>query len=284
MIRKLISLLVLITLLSGNGISQEISFPEMKGYNKIITLKPYTPANLWDHINGAADSYLSLGFRELHLAKYDRDSKYNIRVEVYRHKDPLHAFGIYTLERSATEGFLDIGVEGYRGEGMLYFLKGPYYVKLMTHSTKGRAARDMEKLAYKLEAALEGSESLPPEAAMLPETHREPRSATFIGENTLGHDILDAALTADYRQKDTRYTLYLFLHENPGANRAMLREYFSLCGTEAMPSGEGFRALTDPYNGPVFAGWKEGTTWFVTGLDPEQESFAMDILNQLPME
>ncbi|MCK5463933.1 MAG: hypothetical protein KAI95_12985, partial [Bacteroidales bacterium] len=43
-----------------------VSFPEVKNWNLTVLPDVYTPGNLWDLINGAAESYLSYDFVDLH--------------------------------------------------------------------------------------------------------------------------------------------------------------------------------------------------------------------------
>ena len=41
---------------------QEGCFLTLKGYKTVSDYPVYTPDDLWDYINGAADAYLALGF------------------------------------------------------------------------------------------------------------------------------------------------------------------------------------------------------------------------------
>ncbi len=76
--------------------AQDPVFPSLSGY-KIKTDYPvYLPDNLWDFINGAADTYLAYGFVDLHVAEYKK-GKNVIKAEIYRHSDNIMAFGIYSL-------------------------------------------------------------------------------------------------------------------------------------------------------------------------------------------
>src|SRR5512133_2305471 len=93
-------------------IAQELSLPELKGYKKVTSYPVFTPENLWDFINGAADNYLAYGFADLHVAEYKK-GKDVIKLEIYRHGDTTLAFGIYSSERSPTFRFVNLGAQGY---------------------------------------------------------------------------------------------------------------------------------------------------------------------------
>ncbi len=104
-----------------------VSFPDVKNWNLTVLPDVYTPGNLWDLINGAAESYLSYDFVDLHLGDYEHASGTVIHAEVYRHSTPVNAYGIYTAERSPEYKFVEIGAQGYLEEGVLNFLAGQFY-------------------------------------------------------------------------------------------------------------------------------------------------------------
>ncbi|MZP56855.1 MAG: hypothetical protein GT600_15540, partial [Bacteroidales bacterium] len=59
-------------LIPGAILAQNITFPELNGFRKSEKYPVYTPENLWDFIDGAADGFLSLGFIDLHIAEYKK--------------------------------------------------------------------------------------------------------------------------------------------------------------------------------------------------------------------
>ena len=83
-------------------------FPEFDGWNLNVRDKVYEPENLWDIINGAADSYLSYDFEKLYVADYTNSQDHHIKVYAFRHSTPVNAFGIYSQERSRDYNFLNI--------------------------------------------------------------------------------------------------------------------------------------------------------------------------------
>ncbi|MFZ0472221.1 MAG: hypothetical protein WAL94_06380, partial [Bacteroidales bacterium] len=67
MIRKS-TLTILIAFLSLPCLSgQEGLFPTLKGYKTVNEYPVYTPDDLWNYIDGAADAYLALGFLDLNI-------------------------------------------------------------------------------------------------------------------------------------------------------------------------------------------------------------------------
>jgi hypothetical protein len=115
--------------------AKDFNFPEVTGWKQSGEIQTFIPKNLYEYINGAADLYFAYDFQELKVAEYQNEKKASVTVDVYRHRTPLYAFGIYSQERLSEANFLDIGIQGYYEKGFLNFLTGPYYVKLSTINT-----------------------------------------------------------------------------------------------------------------------------------------------------
>ena len=71
-----------------------IAFPELDGWSQPDTPQLYSPENLYEFIDGAADLYLSYEFQEVSVADYRGAGKAAVTVEIYRHSTPTQAFGI----------------------------------------------------------------------------------------------------------------------------------------------------------------------------------------------
>jgi hypothetical protein len=100
------------------------SFPNLKSTGCSSEYPVYTPDDLWDYINGAADGYLALGFIDLNIREYTR-GKNIIKAEIYRFGDDARAFGIYSMERSPGLQLHSGGSAGLqRGRGS-QLLQGP---------------------------------------------------------------------------------------------------------------------------------------------------------------
>ena len=88
-------------------------FPDVGGWKQMDEIQTFTSKTLYEYINGAADLYLMYDFQELKVAEYQNGKKVSVTVDVYRHKTPIHAFGIYSQERLPDANFLDIGAQAY---------------------------------------------------------------------------------------------------------------------------------------------------------------------------
>jgi len=225
-------------------------FPAVDGWTIVKEETVYTPGNLWDVIDGAAELYLSYGFVDLSIAEYQKPQVAGIRVELYRHKSSPDAFGIYSAERNPEYRFLEIGTEGYAEEGVLNFLSGVYYVKISTYQ-KGEAARAaMLSIGQEVERHLKQPTWWPSPLALFPEAGKESRSESYIGVNFLGYAFLHSAYTARY-SKPAPLSLFLIDLGTPQQARQMLDKYLeSLHQKVASRPGETF-LISDPNNGPL---------------------------------
>jgi hypothetical protein len=67
-----------------NASAQELAFPQVEGWKLTQEETVYSPNNLFDVIDGAADLYLEYNFVDLHIGRYAKDAL-EIKVELYKH-------------------------------------------------------------------------------------------------------------------------------------------------------------------------------------------------------
>jgi hypothetical protein len=258
--------------------AQEL-FPEMKGYRSINDYPVYTPDDLWNYINGAADAYLALGFIDLNIREYVK-GKSSIKAEIYRFGDDSRAFGIYSMERSPGYNFINLGVQGYNEEGAVHFYKGCYYVKIMTHSRSGKVNDDMLKVAGLIATGIQGRNEFPLLLKQFPAEGLLKNEETYLLESVLGHEFLSGAFRASYEVDGDRFDIYLFSRDDHAALAAMAR---GLAG-EAFSDGEGdFKyAFEDGFNGVLHMALKGDRLVVVTGLSFDKTALAEHYIDMMP--
>jgi hypothetical protein len=161
-----------------NASAQELAFPQVEGWKLTQEETVYSPNNLFDVIDGAADLYLEYNFVDLHIGRYAKDAL-EIKVELYKHGSSVDAFGIFSQERFADYHFIDLGVQGYLEKGALNFLTGIYYVKISTIQ-EGSAAQDaMLLIAKAVNRQLQQSNTWPALFAAFP-TGRKALNGAFV--------------------------------------------------------------------------------------------------------
>jgi hypothetical protein len=270
--RSIFLLLCLIIILSP-ALSQEITFPDLSGYKRVTEYPVYKPDNLYDFINGAADTYLSYGFESLNIAEYQK-GKNTIKLEIYKHKDNVQAFGIYSSERSPSFRFLNIGAQGYRIEGTLNFFKGKYYVKIRTNSKSEKVLQQLETLALKVSDMLPGESVMPKILTEFPEKGKKLNEETYINESVLGHEYLSGAFKAIYESGDISFSIFIIDKKSPEEAQSMANAFLKKSGLDADESGAGKYVFRDGYNGTIFLSWKETRIVIIQGLEKDQTDIA----------
>lgn len=263
---------LLLVIISGFTFSQEIVFPELEGFKKITKYPVFVPDNLWDFINGAADTYLSLGFVDLHVAEYKK-GKDVIKLEIYKHRDHTLAFGIYASERSPSYRFLKLGSQGYIIDGTINFFKGNYYVKIRTFSTKPKTLQAEESLGRRVEGMLAGETEMPILLSRFPEDGKMPNEETFVNESVLGHQFLNNAFKATYKSGNDSFSIYLMQSATSDETLKTAKTYLAVGGTEPDPM-ENRYIFTDGYNSTIFLAWKENLMVIISGLAKDQAGIA----------
>ncbi len=254
--------------------AQEITFPELSGYKKISNYPVFVPENLWDFINGAADTYLSYGFIDLHVAEYKK-GKNVIKVEIYRHTDNTTAFGIYSTERSPSFRFINLGAQGYIADASINFFKGKFYVKIKTFSKSEKTIQTAESLAVRISDMLEGDSKMPSVLSMFPETGKKINEETFINESVLGHKFLNKAFKSTYEVGPDVFAVYIIEKNSSDDVIKQVNSYLSAAGIDSEESeGAGKYVLKDGYNGTVFLAWKDNMIVVISGLSKDQSEVA----------
>jgi hypothetical protein len=225
-----------------------LTMPSLPGWNTSFEAPVFTPANLWDAIDGAADLFLEYNFVDLRNYRYTSPSGGELRAEMYRHATPEDAFGMYAQERTTDYLFIQVGAEGYRATGVLNFLCGCYYIKLSTNDTLQSVVAALQPLAEKIAAAIGRSGGLPEELNALPVEGRIPYSEQFIRKGFLGYPFLRSVYVARY-QSDVR--MFLMNAETNEKALATLSAFSKATGTPATPATDRWVTLNDAHNGNV---------------------------------
>jgi hypothetical protein len=231
-------------------------FPEVNAWTKPVKLDTYDPNNLWNKIDGAADGYLSYNFEELTIGDYTaKDGKY-ISMEVYRHKTPEDAFGIYSQERPQTGKFLSIGAQGYEVEGSFNFVSDRYYVKIRSNYADAASMNTIREIAKKAAALISTTSTLPELLKLFPEKSKQADREQYINSNFLGYAFLGQAFTSAYSINDIAFNLYIIKCSSSSAAKEVMAKYLVQLKSNLIAQ-EGKRLLLDDkYNGKVNMEWK----------------------------
>jgi hypothetical protein len=271
--KNIILVSFLLVILTGSALAQEIKLPDLKGFKRTTTATVYTPANLWDYINGAADIYLAYNFIDLHVAEYKK-GKNVIKLELYRQGDNIMAFGIYSTERSPSFHYLKLGSQGYSADGAINFFKGSYYVKIRTYSKSESTLKSAESLAYKVADMIAGKPEMPSALSLFPPAGKKINEESFINESVLGHKFLNKAYKANYETGTDTFSIFIMENNKAEETRNTVDEYLTATGTEAVDTEIGRYMLKDGYNGTIFLAWKDKKIVIISGLSKDQSDIA----------
>ena len=260
------SYLLLCTLNLSAADTKAVSFPEVEGWELKVSDLVYTPGNLWDLINGAAEGYLAYDFVDLHLADYTNGTGVTVHAELYRHSTMNNAYGIYSSERSPEYNFIELGAQGYLDEGVLNYCTGPFYVKMYSTDEGEQVKEALQKVGKAVFKELDEGNQLPGLIAIFPEEGRLPYTEHYIAENFIGFDFLHSAFTAEY---DEGYKLFMIKGKDPEGIRAMLDPYLAFTKQDIDLSKNHSFTIKDPYNGNIPVILKDN---YLVGILDGQES------------
>lgn len=260
-------------LFAGGGISagkeKDDLFPALSGWKGPVAIQTFSPETLYEYINGAADLYLKYDFQELQVAEYHGTGKASLTIEIYRHRTPTHAFGIYSQERNPQAQFLRLGVQGFREEGLLVFVSGNFYVKITGSNLEEKEGEVLSSIAESLAQRLGPPGTLPAVLSAFPEKGKKKNSERYIAKNFLGYDFFKDGFTADYEREGKKFKLWIIQGESLSDCRERLRRYMEKLGTPTADPKEGTYRFTDPYHGKVELFWRGRNIVGVLGLPDE---------------
>jgi hypothetical protein len=251
---------------ASNSDRKTFTFPEITGWRQSEEIQTYKPETLFEYINGAADLYLAYDFQELRVAEYSNEKKASVILEIYHHKTPLDAFGIYSQERLSDANFLDIGAQAYIEPNVLNFLAGPYYVKINSFNTGPDDREILIAFAKKISTKLGEKGTLPSILSSFPEEGKKKNSEKFINKNFLSYSFLHSAFTADYERSGRKFKLFIIEGLERDDCRAMIQKYLQQTGNPAKDAVEGRYVMSDPYNGEVDIHWKGKNIWGILNV------------------
>jgi hypothetical protein len=254
---------------AAGGERGSYSFPEMAGWKLSDEIQIFSPANLYDYINGGADLYLKYDFQELKVAEYQNNRKASVIIEIYRHRTPVHAFGIYSQERLGNADYLEVGAQGYSEKGVLNFLAGDFYVKMSSVDAGPEEREVLLAFAKKIVENLGGKGSLPSILSSFPREGLKRNSEKFISKEFLGYSFFHSAFTADYEFSGRKFKLFLIEGTGEKECRNMIGEYLKRTGNLQTKVEEGRYQLKDSYHGGMDFYWKGNHIWGALDLADE---------------
>jgi hypothetical protein len=262
-------------------------FPGFNGWTKKGKPELYTPDNLFEYINGAAEVFLSYDFVKLATLTYENNKENSFTVDVYQHNSDRNGFGIYSQEKPQKGNFLKIGTQGYYEKGVLNFLKGSFYVKMSGYDLGDNDEKILTTAAKELAKALEGSVDFPAVVKCFPGKGKIANSEAYINKNFLGHSFLHSAFVANYELEGRKLQVFIIETGKPEEVEEILNNYTGFLKKKGIPveQKEKFYRFQDPYyrsSGKMNMKMEKNYLWGLFSKDSTAaESFIREIEKNL---
>jgi hypothetical protein len=263
-------------MLSFVPMKADVVFPDFTGWKLQEDQRIYSSKDLWELIDGAADIFLSYDFKDLRIAEYSNKDQI-IRVELYRQSSTDNAYGIYTAERMPDYPQVSVGSQGYKSQGVLNFLSGNYYVKIMTAGAVEAEEDAIARLAVRINDILAQPVGLPVVLTLFPEEGKEELSDAYIAQNFLGYSFLHSAFTTKYKTEGG-FQLFI-IKDSVEELQKMLDEYTKMLKDEKPVMKDNLIIAKDPYNGTIFM-QKKGE-YLVGAMNTDKEAIAADYIQRV---
>mgnify|MGYP001035785546 CR=1 FL=1 len=235
----------------------------------------YSADDLWEYINGSAETFLMYDFIGVAVKHYLNGSGSEIKIEIYEHGSPLMAFGIFSQYRSPDAGSFGLGNESFGDAYTLHFWKGRYYVKVYAYDEGPGVAESMKQFAEAVESGIAEAGSIPEEVSLFPAGGLVANSVTYVTEGVMGSGDLPPAFAASYGEGGAA-KIYLFTLDDSAKAAALFESYSGGIGAETkeIESGGtryGIAAGQAPYRGRVVVIKHGNRVAVLSGFGEEEE-------------
>lgn len=189
------------------------------GYEQSGPKRNYTPDNLFDYRDGAAEGYLIYSFVQMQGIDCKSGST-TLSIDVSDMSDPDSAYGMFSANRDARQPIAKLGMGAQLMPQSLLFAKGKYFVEIIETdgSTDINQTATLQAFADRIEPLLEGRSTPPEELAwFLPENQE---SAKLVPESVLGLKILKSGYVAKYTQGQA----FIVLEQSPESAAEVMKK------------------------------------------------------------
>jgi hypothetical protein len=210
------------------GLQQRLSRVQAPPGLEQQQVRTYGRANLYDLVDGQAESYLAYGFVQVVTARYRDSAGVVLEVDIWQVATPSDAYGLWTVSRAGEPG--NVGNDSDAEPGRrIAFWQDHYYVHVWARQRVDDA--ELRALARAVAAGLPGGGKRPALLARLPAESRQGSAPVFFhqeisiqnevwlgGTNLLGLSQETSGVLARYTLAGGR--VHLLLIEYPKAAQA----------------------------------------------------------------
>ena len=247
---------------------------DIAGFRKMGETRRYTKENLYEHVDGHAEYFISAGFQGLTVAEYvaagSKAAQAEVQAEVYDMGKSIQAFGVLADESGENPPPVSVGTMGYKTSGGVNYIKGRYYVKISAFSPKTPVIKFAKGFADTLSAGQDSFQvfSKFPNIGKVVNTR-------FAKEGYRGLDFLHNVIEREYSTASGKIKVALMAgseHEVRSLLSSFL-EYFGKSGMRYEKTERGGKEVykvMDKYEGNWFLIRSRDTVFGVFGTDDEE--------------
>ncbi len=271
----LVSLFFMVTITVASQ-DYPAKFVNVDGWHISGEKQYFSPENLYDYINGASDFYLGYGFEDLWVVDYINASNQLLTLELYRHNNPMLAYGIYSEERPLKANISKTGAQGFVEDGAVFFLAHDYYVKIYNGQPQV-AKNELISFSEKVAELICDNCALPQQFDWFPTQNKIDYSERYMAENFMGLTGFDGVCTVEYKSADEKVRLFAFKGADEKCH-ALMNKYFKRVGYKKKVKAKQYN-FNDPYIGKVVLIYDDG---IICGLlDAKETGKYQDLLDEM---
>ena len=251
--------------------------------SKASDVRTFTGESLFEYINGGAEIYHLYNFVDVATVDYKAD-KTEIVADIYRFDSSINAYGLYTMFRPDNPEFVRLGIEGFKSETNLDFVKGNYVVRLISYDSSDNSTQNILSLAKELDKIIPGTTSQPEMFSFFPKENKIEFTDRYQTESFLGQIFLTNAYSQLYMLDND--TLTLFMTEDETGEK--FQQWSKLADlTDVTKSSikdipyDNVMLSDDSYYGRYIAGLKKGKLLGIINYNESNKPFLIDWLNSL---
>lgn len=177
-------------------------------YDKV---RNYNADNLYLALGSSAQSYRDYGIQELVQTRYrvGLEGTETLDVQVFRMKDNVNAFGVYSIEHNKEAQPVEAGARGCASDLTADVYKGQHYVRLRLDKTVPDSQDSLARFAAWIAGKLPGNNSLPALLSAFPEKDRVANSEQYLAPDTPGQTYLKGGYRVLYESEGKKFSMFL---------------------------------------------------------------------------
>ena len=182
---------------AGPALAQVPPCTAVQGWTQQGGARSYDAENLFEYIDGNAESYLLYHFVRMNGITCE-SGEMTLNIDISEFEDAEYAYGMFTSTRDSRLPTEKIGVTGQVTQRKGFFAKDKYYIEISANPEKDHSATLRAFLSI-IEKSIQGRTTLPDAFGWFPTENLIPDSIRLVPESVLGLRLLRSGYVAQYQ-------------------------------------------------------------------------------------